>query len=107
MNEFSDVGSEMSHTKNINLVKTKSEYLQYKNNDSSGSSGFDLEEINKDLEEDLKKKRKMRRMTTIGTLMENVLKNCDAFKDIDKRSFNIFEVAKQVGRDHLLPTMSL
>ena len=52
-------------------------------------------------------KKKLRRNTTINFLLDVVKKYSESFKDIGERHFDIFKVMDSIGREQLLPMMTI
>jgi len=102
MNEFSDVGSEMSHDMTLKMAKIKSSHLQYPSSDMLDNiSSLELPMSTSD------RSKEVRRVSTIGVMKKMIEENKRHFENINSRSFNIFEVEKAVGRNNTLSAMTL
>jgi len=78
--------------------------LQYSSTDKCD----DLEEIEFNTSIEPKQKdMELRRKSTIGFLSNLISKHDHTFKDIEHRTFNIFDVSKEIDRNHLLPMMTM
>jgi len=98
MNEFSDVGSVLSDINTLKLSKALSSPFEQSYNAS------DHGEENKG---GALQKKKSRRGTNINVLLDTIKKNQSSLADFGSLNFNIFELAKGMERDQVLPIMTL
>ena len=103
MNEFSDIGMEVNSNNSLKMAKKQSSHLEYT---ISKVSHLDSEHTEEEQKEDTNKK-KLRRTSTISYIINMINSNSDSFKNMSERKINIFEMEKKLGRDHLMPMMTI
>lgn len=99
LNEFSDIGSEISQQESIKLAKVNSSYM------ALSSHSPDYRKISDDQLSPNKRQHKkhlLRRASSVNSINNNLTKNSDVLNTIDKFDFSIFKVTKMLGRENTL-----
>lgn len=92
INEFSDIGSEISQQDTIKLAKMNSSYMN--------TSQQSHVSPRKDSEEAVKaKKHILRRSSSLKSIIKNLHIHDTILNTIDDQSFSIFKVTKELTRD--------
>ena len=89
MNEFSDVGSVLSDINTLKLSKALSSPFEHTYHASDGGEE----------KKDQIQKKKSRRGTSIGVLLDIIKSNQTTLADFGSLNFNIFELSKAMDRD--------
>ena len=107
MNEFSDVGMEVNSNNNLKMAKIESQHLEYhvSKPDLTGS-GSELQLSEEAIMKE-KKKKALRRTSTITYLFKKIQDNMSHFQKLTERNIDLFQMEKDIGRDHLLPMMGV
>lgn len=101
MNEFSDIGMEVNSNNSLKMAKKQSSHLEYTISKASNLESEPVEEESKE------EKKKLRRTSTISYIINLINSNSEAFKLMGERNANIFMMEKKLGRDHLMPMMTI
>ena len=90
MNEFSDVGSVLSDINTLKLSKALSSQFEHTYHASDGGEENKKDQI---------QKKKSRRGTSIGVLLDIIKSNQTTLADFGSLNFNIFSLTKVMDRD--------
>ena len=95
INEFSDIGSELSNMDTLKIAKLNSHYLAY-----SGSST--PKESKVPTSESPGKKELKRRTSTFNSVSMKIKAHILDLTDMQDRTFNVFKACSIIGRDDFL-----